>query len=159
MRRSPLDDFDVRVSVEKLETPSLWGNLQSSMSTAAGRWSAADLSGYLQRRATIHVCVLALATAIVAGSAFVSRAYDDSAAFVPATAGTDSLEISARTAIIARSIPFTSPSGDSSYLVQPGDTLTSISRQTSVNEEALLAFNGYSSSDALNVGLRLRIQD
>ncbi len=160
MRRSPLDDFDVRVSVEKLETPSLWGNLQSTMSAAAGRWSAADLSGYLRRRATVHVSVLALATAVVAGSAFVSRAYDDSAAFVPATtAGTDSLEISARTAIIARSIPFTSPSGDSSYLVQPGDTLTSISRQTGVNEEALLAFNGYSSSDVLNVGLRLRIPD
>ncbi|MFI5267028.1 MAG: LysM peptidoglycan-binding domain-containing protein, partial [Chloroflexota bacterium] len=159
MRRSPLDDFDVRVSVEELETPSLWGNLQSTMSNAAGRWSVADLSGYLRRRATVHVSVLALATAIVAGSTFVGQAPDDSATFTQAAAGTDSLEVSARTAIIARSIPFTSSSGDSSYVVQPGDTLTSISRQTGVNEEALLAFNGYASSDALNVGLRLRIPD
>jgi len=159
MRRSPLDDFDVRVSVEKLESPSLWGNLQSTMSTAAGRWPAAELSEYLRRRATVHVSVLALATAILAGSAFAGRAPDSGADFATASAGTDSLEVAAKTAIIAHAIPFTSPSGDSSYLVQPGDTLTSISRQTGVNEEALLAFNGYTSSDALNVGLRLRIPD
>ncbi|MFI5269658.1 MAG: LysM peptidoglycan-binding domain-containing M23 family metallopeptidase, partial [Chloroflexota bacterium] len=76
-----------------------------------------------------------------------------------ATAGTDSLEIAARTAIVARSVPFTSANGDSTYIVQPGDTLSLISRHTGVNEEALLAFNGYSSSDALNVGLALRSPD
>jgi murein DD-endopeptidase MepM/ murein hydrolase activator NlpD len=159
MRRSPLNNFDLRVSVEKLETPSLWGNLQSTMSVAASRWSTAGVSGYVRRRATVHVSVLALAVAVAGGSAFVGRAPDNSPAFTQAAGGTDSLEVAARTAIIARSIPLTSSSGDSSYVVQPGDTLTSISRQTGVNEEALLAFNGYSSSDALNVGLRLRIPD
>lgn len=157
MRRSPLDHFDATVSVEELKGPPPWANL---MLAAAGRWAASEVSAYLLRRSTLHVSVLALATAVVAGSAFVSRAPASGSAVAFATTGaTDSLEISARTAIVARSLPLGASPGQGSYTVRPGDTLTSIASLTGVNEEALLAFNGYSSSDALNVGMRLRIPD
>ncbi|HLQ31971.1 MAG TPA: peptidoglycan DD-metalloendopeptidase family protein [Chloroflexota bacterium] len=166
MRRSPIDDY-VQVSVEEFQPSFPWSNLpytlatlQPNLSTLSNRWPTADLGTYLQRRATVHMSVLVLATAVLAGSAMLNRAPAEVAAPpLAAAAASDSLGLSGKTAIVARAIPFTNQGSDSSYTVQPGDTLTAIARRVGVNEEALLAFNGFSSSDALNVGLRLRIPD
>ena len=155
MRRSPLLDLDAQVSVEELKRPSPWDGVPATLLAAATRWTPAAVGAFVQRRATLHVSVLALATAIVAGSAFVAQQPEAYVPPQPAVAGSDSLATSAQAAIVARSLP----SGPNLYTVQDGDTLTSIARQTGVNEEALLAFNGYTSSDALSIGLRLRIPD
>jgi murein DD-endopeptidase MepM/ murein hydrolase activator NlpD len=161
MRRSPLDDYDLQVSVEELAPPLAWGSLPSLhlQSSVTGRWTSFELSSYLRRRATLHMSVLALATAVLAGSAFVANQKPDAAIVVQAGPGAGSLALAAKSAIVARAIPLTSQGSDALYQVQPGDTLNSIAHQVGVNEEALLAFNGLTSSDALNVGLRLRIPD
>lgn len=163
MRRSPFDDYEVRVSVDELTAPTPWANLQSSLSSVqamlAGRWMASDLGALLQRRATVHVTVLALAVSITAGGALLApHLQDEEQTAVSAAAATDSLTLMSKTAITARAIPLNT-SGDALYTVQAGETLSSIARAVGVNEEALLAFNGFSSSDALNVGLQLRIPD
>src|SRR5690242_13843663 len=155
MRRTPLLDLDARVSVDELQRSSPWDSLQAGLLAATARWTPAALSAFLQRRATLHLSVLALASAVVAGSALAGQRSEAYVQPAPFAEGSDSLAASAHTAIVARSLP----SGQDVYTVQPGDTLTSIARQTGVGEEALLAFNGYTSSDVLNVGLRLRIPD
>src|SRR5712692_9446496 len=160
MRRSPFDDYDVQVSIEEFPSQSLWDGLPSALqSLFSHRWTAADFSPYLHRRATVHMSVLVLATAVVAGSAIVTRAPAELPTASAPTAATDSLTLHGKAAIVARAIPFTSQGNDATYLVQPGDTLTLIARQVAVPEEALLAFNGFTSSDALSVGLRLRVPD
>ncbi|HLY65807.1 MAG TPA: LysM peptidoglycan-binding domain-containing M23 family metallopeptidase [Chloroflexota bacterium] len=151
MRRSPLDGYDATVSVRNLDTSAGWAGFPSLS------WSLSDAGDYLSRRAIVHLSVLALAIAVVAGSAFVNQTPEDTA--VAPLAATDSLALSAQTSIVVRAIPFTSPSSDSSYSVKSGDTLSSIARQVGVSEEALLAYNDFSSSDALNVGLQLRVPD
>ena len=45
------------------------------------------------------------------------------------------------------------------YRVQPGDTLTSISRETGVSVERLIALNGISNPRLIRVGQRLRLSD
>ncbi len=163
MRRSPFDDYDVQVSVEELAAPTpLWASVQSAVSNAqsllASRWTIAELGTLLQRRAAVHVTVLALAVAVVGGGVLLANQDQDT--YVP-TAGitSDSLTVAARTAIVAHAVPLTSTVGDVLYTVQPGDSISSIAREVGVNEEALLAFNGFSSSDALSTGLQLRIPD
>ncbi len=73
MRRTPLLDLDARVSVEELERSSPWDSLQASLLAASARWTPAELSAFLQRRATLHLSALALATAVIAGSASVAQ--------------------------------------------------------------------------------------
>ena len=161
MRRSPFD-HEAAIAVKEFAAAAPWDGLESSLRSIFSERSAApDVAAYLRRRATVHMSVLVMATAVVAGAAIASRAPADVNPAPPAAAAAvaDSLSLSGKTAIVARAIPFTSAGNDSTYLVQPGDTLTSIARQVGVPEEALLAFNGFTSSDALSVGLRLRIPD
>jgi murein DD-endopeptidase MepM/ murein hydrolase activator NlpD len=154
MRRSPADTFGPRVSVR--ETPTLWGSAPSLTSL---RPTLADAAFYLRRRATVHFSLLAISTAMVAAAAFTSRG-PAAVSAIPSTGATDSLVLSAKASIVARAIPLTSQSsGESSYQVAAGDTLTKIARQVGVSEEALLAYNGLSTSDSLNVGMRLNVPD
>jgi murein DD-endopeptidase MepM/ murein hydrolase activator NlpD len=154
MRLSPIQE--ARVSVQDLpRTPSLAASLQAA---AASRWTAQDALAILGRRATVHLSVLALATAVVAASVATSQAsgQPDSA---PQAAATDSLAVAVQHSIIARAIPFTAQTSDATYQVRPGDSLTAIAHQVGVSEEALLAYNNLPSSDALSVGQQLRIPD
>lgn len=165
MRRSPFDDYEIQVSVKELTSPPLWDSVLSAINTAqaalAGRVGLADLAMLLRRRAIIHLSVLGLAMAVAAGSALLGQLQQDDSTFVPVAATSDSLTLAAKSTIIARAIPLGRGAydPDALYTVQAGDTLTSIARSVGVNEEALLAFNGFSSSDSLTVGVQLRIPD
>ncbi|MCD8505217.1 MAG: peptidoglycan DD-metalloendopeptidase family protein [Burkholderiaceae bacterium] len=48
---------------------------------------------------------------------------------------------------------------DGTYRVQPGDTLTSISRETGVSVDRLIALNDISNPSLIRVGQRLRLSD
>jgi murein DD-endopeptidase MepM/ murein hydrolase activator NlpD len=162
MRRSPFDGYEARVSVEELPAAA-FGSLPSIASLRgllASRLSKARLAGQLSKRAAVHASVFVLAAAVAAAGAFSGhQAASDSSAELSAAAGSINPAITAKTAIVARAIPLTNTGADAMYAVQPGDTLSSIAHAVNVNEEALLAFNGLVSSDALNVGMRLRIPD
>jgi len=154
MRRSP-NEYDVRVTVQTLESPAPLPNLLELL--LPGRtW--ADLAVYLRRRATVHMAVLGMAAAVLAASAFSSNASGNGPAF-SSSQTSDSLVLSAANAIMARAIPFTVQANSDSYVVQAGDTISSISRRVGVDEETLLAYNGLASSDALSIGVSLRIPD
>lgn len=154
MRLSPLDD--VRVSVRDLpQAPSLISSLQALL---GNRLLAQEPATLLGRRATLHLSALALATAVLAGS--MAMSFNPTETDIrPQAATTDSLALAMQNSIIARAIPFTSQTTDASYTVQAGDSLTAVARQVGVSEEALLAYNSLSSSDALSTGMQLRIPD
>src|SRR5690242_17623561 len=99
MQRSPFNGL--RVSVRDVPRASAWSNLQTILGS---RWNLDELSVVLQRRATLHLSVLAIATAVLAGSLIATTAPGEAAA-IPVTAETDTLTQSARTAIVAKAIP------------------------------------------------------
>ncbi len=117
-----------------------------------------DLSIDVRSRAARHVGVLLLAMGVLIGS-FVGTAGGGAARTFTFGVGTDALARSAQTAIVARAIPLTSQPNAQPYVVKPGDSLATIAHQVGVTEEALLAYNGLTSSDALTIGTELRIPD
>ncbi|HLG69922.1 MAG TPA: LysM peptidoglycan-binding domain-containing protein [Chloroflexota bacterium] len=164
MRRSPFDGYQVQVSVEELSTASPLAALQASLAAAqaaiASRWPAIDVGTLLQRRAAAHVMVGTLVAAVLGGSALLAHFPEEAQApTLAAGVATDGVGITARNAIVARTVPLTSQDGYTEYTVQANDSLPAIARAVGVSEEALLAYNGLTSSDALTVGLGLRIPD
>src|SRR5581483_5643382 len=155
MRRSPVADYESKVAVRHLEPPTLWG---TAPSLSVLRPTAGDVSQLLRRRLTVHLSLLGVAAAVLAGAAFTTTHTPElDAAAIATPDASDSLVVSAQASIVARAIPSTTASSDASYMVAPGDTLSSIARRMGITEEALLAYNGLASSDALTTGLKLSI--